>query len=168
MSDGAFLALDLSSRLGWAYGPPGRRTAGGVYVLPSVAEWGRQINAAMDVLSDMFDTLQPCAVILEAAMPLQAQTRDDTARQQFGLAAITYGMASRYEIPAFQERADKIRKAVVGTSRVPGKSATEQKRWLIDWCRRNGHPDMAEDNEADATIIHRYCSNRFNMTGRYV
>ena len=164
---GGLLALDLSSRTGWTYGPPGARKAGGVWQLPPASNRGRQFNTLSEHLCDALDLFRPDAVLMEAALSVFAQTREDTARQQFGLAAMVELICDRYDMEPFEANSATVRKAVTGAARAPGKNEREKKQHWVRWCQANGYPDVLDDNEADSLILWRYGTAVFQRAGKW-
>jgi len=144
------LALDLSSATGWVYGQPGALQASGLWKLPPVIEPGRTFNALAGALADALATFQPEVVVMEAPLNLAAQTRHDTAYQQFGLAAITDTMADRYETPIYAVSVQNARRKVLGTARGWEKPA------IVAWVQANGFPAVENHNIADAIVVWLY------------
>ncbi|MBR0682763.1 hypothetical protein GXW74_19885 [Roseomonas eburnea] len=146
---GGVLALDLATRLGWAFGAPGRRAQCGVVHLVG-REPGAVFAACVDAVADLLDLHQPSRIVAEAPLPVQAQTHGRTAEHQFGLHAVLLLLAYRRSLPASLVRADVARRSVLGRARFGGRS--EAKEAVMAWCRGNGF-DPADDNAADAMVL---------------
>ena len=149
MTEGGILALDLSTRCGWALGLPGERPLAGVWLLPSMSTPGATAAAIIDRLTDMVVGTKPWLIVMEAPLPPQAQTHMLTARLQFGLALAVELVGHWNDIKVLEEKADVVRKAVLGRSRF-GKGLT--KPAVIAWCREQGW-EPPDDNAADALIL---------------
>ena len=142
------LALDLSTRTGWAFGSAGSGPVHGVWLLGKMSEGGRVFSCLMASLQDAIAVHQPDLVIMEAPLPPQAQTAANTARLQFGLAAHVETVCFEHGVRLEEERAGDVRRAVLGTFRA-------DKSTIIEWCQRQGWTP-AEDNDADALVLLRY------------
>lgn len=142
------LALDLSTRVGWAVGRDFEAPAHGVWVLPRMADLGACFSALAASLEDAIAVMRPDTVIMEAPLPPQAQTAMNTARLQFGLAAVTEMICHEREVPCEEAAAYEVRKLVMGKARV-------EKDAVVAWCRAQGW-SPAEHNDADAMALLRY------------
>lgn len=142
------LALDLSTRTGWALGRDYESPIHGVWVLPRMSDLGACLSALAGQLEDAIQVFHPDLVIMEAPLPPQAQTAASTARLLLGLAGVTEMICQEQGVPCEEERADTVRKVVMG-------SARQDKAAIIAWCRaQTWRP--AEDNDADALVLLRY------------
>ena len=126
------LSLDLSLRVGWAYGRGFDRPLHGVWALGKTA----------------IAVHSPDLIIMEAPLPPQAQTAAISARLQFGLAAICEMIASERGVRCEEEAAHVVRKLVFGRARV-------EKETVVQWCREQGW-QPADHNDADALALLRY------------
>ena len=144
---GGILALDLSTRAGWAYGHDFAAPAHGVWALGKMAELGRCLSCLAGEMEDAIRVMQPKLVIMEAPLPPQAQTAASTARLQFGLAAVCEMVCYEQGVECEEERAAQVRKLVLGRGR-PDKDA------IVAWCRDQGW-SPAEHNDADALVLLR-------------
>jgi hypothetical protein len=167
MSGGGLLALDLARNIGWTLGPPGSRTAGGVWVLPDTSDHGRQMSAFVDVLCDAFATFNPDALLIEAALPSRAQKSEAAAVQNMGLASHAQSCAYRYDLRVYRAHVQTIRSEVFGTSRVPGNNDKEKKAWIVRWCNEHGFPAITNHNEADSAVLWTYGCRFHQKFGRW-
>lgn len=145
---GGVLALDLSTRTGWAYGHVGERPDHGVWVLPKTTDLGARCSALAASLEDAIKVMAPDRVCLEAPLPPQAQTAMASARLQFGLAAVAEMVCHEQGVLCDEARAFEVRKLVFGKARV-------DKSVVISWCHQQGW-QPADDNAADALALLRY------------
>ena len=149
MSDkGGILALDLSSRTGWAYGLPGAVPITGVWILPAYAiDPGRCLAALGNELADALWLHQPSAVWVEAPMPAAAQTHHSTAMQQFQLDGVVLETCYRWERPTPRRaHAGTVRKSVLGRGNHVSKDDVEA------WAAAQGIK-TADHNAADAAML---------------
>lgn len=147
------LALDLSTRIGWATGRAGEEPDHGVIELSkggAAGGLGRVFADAVDALQDLRDTMHFERVVVEAPLTLQAQTHDRTARQQLGLAACVDLWCYRREIPCFEARVDTIRSQVLGRCRFKGRE--NAKAAVMMWCAAQGYYP-ATDDAGDALVL---------------
>ena len=146
---GPILALDLSSRTGWAVGRSGEVPGHGVWLLPAATlGLGGAFSALASSLEDALRLFVPGLIIMEAPLPPQAQTAMHSARLQFGLAAITEMLAHEWGVPCEEARATEVRRLVLG-------KGIATKAEVIAWCREQGL-SPAEDNDADALVLLEY------------
>lgn len=142
------LSLDLSLRVGWAYGRGFDRPLHGVWALGKTADLGRVFSGFAGELESAIAVHSPDLIIMEAPLPPQAQTAAISARLQFGLAAICEMIASERGVRCEEEAAHVVRKLVFGRARV-------EKETVVQWCREQGW-QPADHNDADALALLRY------------
>lgn len=142
------LALDLSSKVGWAVGREGKLSAQGTLFLPSPITWGDPLIALIDWLADTVTVFDPKECWVEAPLPAQAQTNARTARMQLFLTAAVHIVCCRRELPVMEAHASTVRAAVVGSGRA-------KKDAVMEWCRAQGHP-YHDHNAADAIALWAY------------
>lgn len=154
---GGVLALDLSRTTGWAYGHAGNRVpAFGVWHLPNGGLEGARYAAFENVLADAMDRLAPSCLVLEAPLPLMAQTHAKTAQQQYTLrgfacAEAWRGSAALHEVDAFTVRAEVLGK---------GRFAKDQvKREVVRYCRGRGLK-VPDHNAGDAVLVWIWFTDR--------
>jgi hypothetical protein len=152
------LALDLSTRVGWACGRAGGEPDYGVLVLPKGISGHGAIGAALfDALMDLHDVQHFERVIMEAPLPPQSQTSANTARIQFGLAFAVETWCYRRELEVREARPDDWRMAVLGRARFGG--TEKAKAAAMAWCHAQGWAP-SDDNAADALALWRYATTR--------
>lgn len=152
------LALDLSTKVGWACGRAGGEPDHGVLLLPKgVAGLGAVACAFLDGLMDLHEVQHFERVVMEAPLPPQSQTHANTARIQYGLAFLVEVFCDRRSIPVREARPDDWRKAVLGRARFGG--TDKAKAACIAWCQGQGW-DPQDDNAADALALWRYATTR--------
>lgn len=146
------LALDLSTRVGWACGRAGSAPDHGVIHLPGAASvgLGGVLAAAVDGLADLHAVQHFGRVVVEAPLPPQSQTHAATALQQLGLHAAVALWCYRRELPMKAVASVTARAAVLGRARFGG--SKEAKAAVLAWCRARGHAP-ADDNAADALLL---------------
>lgn len=142
------LALDLARRVGWACGADYETPVSGVWVLPPHGDLGARCSALAASLEDAIAVMSPDLVILEAPLPPQAQTAMNSARLQFGLAAVAEMISVERGVPCEEAPAWEVRKLVLGKARV-------EKEAVVAWCRAQGWRP-ADHNEADSLVLLRY------------
>jgi crossover junction endodeoxyribonuclease RuvC len=148
MSDkGGILALDLSTRTGWAYGLPGAVPVTGVWMLPSYAiDPGRCLAALGNEFADAIWLHQPTQVWVEAPLSLSGQTHANTAMQQFQLDGVVLETCYRWERPVRRAHAGTVRKAVLGRGNNVSKDD------VVAWAVARGIA-VADHNAADAAML---------------
>ena len=141
------LALDLSTRVGWAYGGRTVKPAYGVWMLGD-GGLGRRCSCLANELEGAIQLFRPDLIILEAPLPAQRQASTHVARIQFGLAAVAEMIAHEWDVKCEEERAETVRGALFGKARV-------DKDRVMAWAKDQGHrpPDH---NAADAIALMTY------------
>lgn len=154
MQPGGILALDLSTRCGWAYGLQGAdKPAFGVWMLPTLGSGlGRVLGAFENELLDAIAVHAPSLMIVEAPLPPVGQTATSTMELQLGLNGMAAASAWRHEIVFKQAAASSVRLEVIGTGRFARGQAKTQ---VMAYCRSIGW-DVPDDNAADAALLWRY------------
>lgn len=160
---GGILALDLASRLGWAYaGPAAMESWPGAEIeaaaLPPAAVlsgWHRLPKTGQDVgwfldayhdwLTAMLDVHGPALVVFEAPF-ITERTHQETARKLMGLAVHTEFVCRRRGLEYREANNATVRKHFIGKGR--GDRAT-LKRLTIEACKARGWAPE-NDDEADA------------------
>jgi Holliday junction resolvasome RuvABC endonuclease subunit len=150
------LALDLSSTVGWCAGPkPGRDGSvrfGSWRLGKTLAE--RFVGYENELLKAII-AHQPTLVLMEAPLPANRQASTHVARQQFGLAAVTEAVCYRQGVECREQRADDVRKAMLGRARFG--ASEETKRQVIRWCLARGW-NVRDDHAADAAVLYAFCT----------
>lgn len=142
------LALDLSTRTGFAIGRDFEMPRHGVWVLPSMSRLGASLSALAGSLEDALATMKPDLVIIESPLPPQAQTHANVARLLLGLAAVAEMICHEQSVPIEEAGAWEARKLVLGKARV-------SKEAVMAWCHaQNWKP--SDDNAGDALLLLRY------------
>jgi hypothetical protein len=151
------LALDVSTKVGFAYGPRFGDPKHGVWLLPKApAGIGERMSALYNKLHDALQVMRPALVIFEAPIA-KVQT---SARLLIGLAASVEQVCWEASVRCLEEHADKARGLVLGRSRFStvnnkGKRVSANKPAVIAWCEQQGWTPE-DDNSADALLLWRY------------
>jgi crossover junction endodeoxyribonuclease RuvC len=136
------LALDLSSRVGWACGPVDGEPHFGVKVIGKPGESiGKFASLFDDWLADLITSEEPTIIVFESPI-LPRATRPETARKLMGLAWHTELVAHRREIECREVQIQSVKKFFAGNGRA-GKAE------MIAAARRRGWK-VTDDNIADA------------------
>lgn len=150
---GGVLALDLSSRVGWAYGAIDTAVpAFGVWALPRIGGEGARFAAFENELAEAMEDLQPGRIVLEAPMSLRALCGVSTLHvvaQQLTLRGIAYAEAWRASVPISEISSDMVRFAMLGQSRFAKGTV---KREVVAYCRARGWR-VPDHNAADACLV---------------
>ena len=154
MQTGGILALDLSTRCGWAYGArDADKPQFGTWILPTLGSGlGRVLAAFENQLLDAIAVHAPSLVIVEAPLPPSGQTATTTMELQLGLNGMAAASAYRHETDFKQAAASSVRLEVIGTGRFARGQAKAQ---VMAYCRSIGW-DVPDDNAADAALLWRY------------
>lgn len=150
------LALDLSTRCGWACGRAGDRPDYGTIRIGGQREGGNlglAFAGAVDAIADLHAVQHFERVVMEAPLPPAAQTHAHTARMQLGLAAVVELWCWRRDIPCTEASALTVRGKVIGRTRFGGRD--EGKAAVIAWCEAQGWRP-GDDNAADALLLLAY------------
>jgi Holliday junction resolvasome RuvABC endonuclease subunit len=150
MLAGGTLALDLSSTVGFAYGRDGDRpTLFGDWVLPHIGGEGMRYAAFEDSLAAFIDQHAPASLVLEAPLPLPAQTAFRSAAQQFALRGIAFAEGWRASASVSEIDALTVRAEVMGQRRF---SKDIVKREVVAYCRKRGIR-VSSHHQADAVLV---------------
>lgn len=146
------LALDLSTRTGWALGTSPRPKYG-VWHLGTGGNHGRYFSALAAMLESFFAVTRPSLVVFEAPLPPAApkmiRSTVATARVLIGLAAVTEMICVEQGVPCEEAECRTARARVIGRQPRRGKDG------VMDWARSAGyHPQ--DDNAADALVLLTY------------
>lgn len=152
LAPGGILALDISTKTGWAYGHPSTRltkpAAQGLWdlggMIPSIAKPGA---ALADSLADAFEVMQPSLLIIEA--PLAKQ--QSTARLLLGLAYVAELVAYRWSVRCREEMPQTVRKQIMG------RGNGWKKPDIVSWVQARGI-QTTDHNVADACILWFYAA----------
>lgn len=144
------LALDLSTKTGWALGSlAGEPCRFGTWVLPSFSPDPAATGAAlMEALSGAIAVHNPDRVVAEAPLPAMRQKSQDIAVGLMGLAFCARLFCFWRSIPYAERTPGDGRRAFTGTFYA-------QKHQIIGWCRSRGY-DVVDDNAADALLLLHY------------
>lgn len=174
MADPIILALDLSTRTGYACGrrferPPVLRV--GTWLLPSVVNGsvGPTLSALDQRLARAIDEWDVERIVYESPLPAGQQTYDATARMLIALPGIVEKVGHECGIDVLEGNMSSARKLVLGRgrgfwdkdlaavnrSRARAKSRDHIKRLALDWATSQGIVRV-DDNGADAAVLHRY------------
>lgn len=173
-ADPVVLALDLSTRTGYACGRrfdryPTLRV--GTWMLPSVIDGsvGATLSALDLKLAQVVVDWDVEHIIFEAPFPPGEQSSTATARMLIGLPGIVEKVAHECGIDVTEGNLSSARKLVLGRGRVPWdrdlasrdpkaarkKSRLATKAASMAWAEGQGIQRI-DDNGADAAIMHRY------------
>ena len=142
------LALDLSTRAGWAVGRAGERARFGTWVLGSSSVTPAEPWAALlDCLADACAVHKPERIAVEAPLPAAQQRNQQIARLLMGLADMAQIFCYRRAVPYAEYNAATVRSRVLGDGHGHAK-----KQEIIGWCRTRGY-DVIDDNAADALLL---------------
>lgn len=174
MADPVILALDLSTRTGYACGrrfdrPPALRV--GTWQLPSVVNrsLGPTLSALDQRLVRAIDEWEVERLVYESPLPAGQQTFDATARMLIALPGIVEKVAHECGIEVLEGNMSSARKLVLGRgrghwdkdlaavnrSKARAQSREHIKRLALDWATQQGILRV-DDNGADAAVLHRY------------
>lgn len=150
------LAFDLSSTTGWAVGPAGAaRAEHGRFLLSPHLGLGTCFIQVRAGVEDLIKHYWPTFVGFESPLFVN----DDYTRMAFGLAAHVESTCADYDIKTKSISVSSARSQILGTTRFGGTNREERraacKRAVIAWARSQGY-EPADDNEADALVLHRY------------
>lgn len=158
---GGILALDLSSKTGWAYGQINARSpeAFGTWMLPAIGGEGARYCAFENELAAAILALQPARMIMEAPLTFQALlgvSNMRTMAQQLTLRGIGYSEAYRASIPISEASSDLVRTEVLGQGRFPKGTV---KQVVMAHCWAQGWK-VDDDNAADAILTWAFLAAR--------
>jgi hypothetical protein len=151
IAPGGLLALDLSSTCGYAVGPLAARvpTLTGTWHLPHTGGEGARYTALANELAEALMLWRPSRLVLEAPLPLPAQTTFRSAAQQFGLRAIAYSEGYRASCVVSEIDCLTVRAEVMGQRRI---SKDIAKREAVLFCKRRGI-GVNSHHAADAALV---------------
>lgn len=149
------MALDLSTRVGWAYGHPGdRRPLCGAWILPATEpnDHGRKFASLENELEDTLIMYRPVLIMVEAPLPPTTRSNAATWAHQLGLAAMVASSAYRHDIRFRQQACSSVRLEILGTCRFPGGDAKDV---VMAYCASQ---DWAAPNHdaGDACVLWEY------------
>jgi len=167
---GIIWGLDLATRSGWAYGPPGEVPSSGSVILKKPNE-GRAVAFAnlIAFLAREWAIVRPALVVKESSLTLEAfktlGMSEAQVRLQFGLHAVVEGLAVRFGVTiglnpeTGRDPTDSvIRKHFLGIGRLGTREET--KAAVVNRCHLLGlmSRDTNDDNRADALATHDWAS----------
>lgn len=118
MTPKALLTLDLSSMVGWCYGPVANKSpqAWGTWELPHFGGRGAKGMAFQNELVMFLRKMRPSHILLESALPLPAMNHREAAFQAFGMAYLVYAEAYRESITVSEIDCWTARREVFGVA----------------------------------------------------
>lgn len=129
------ITLDLAPKcVGWAYGPLTQKAPSfGHWLLPKFGGEAARYVALANTLYDTIRLWKPAHMVIERALPPEAQTDRETCENQLGLRAIAIEAAGRHCISRSEVDAWTVRMSILGRASFPGKGQTklEVMRYLI-------------------------------------
>lgn len=157
---GGVLALDLSSRVGWAYGLPGEPAPlFGCWQLPYVGGEGARYAAFENELALAIERHAPARLILEAPLTFQALLGVSNAKvmqQQYTLRGFAYSEAWRAAVPISEVDSYTVRSEVLGKGTFAKDTV---KREVISYCRKRGWR-VPDHNAGDACLVWQWLTDR--------
>lgn len=162
MAKSGILALDLATRIGWAYVPTvGDEPRSGVKQLPVGARGiGHFLDEAEQWVVSVCEVMGPETVVFEAPFVGPAGRANlDTARKLLGLACIAELVCFRKGITVYEQHNATVKKWFAGHGRA-------DKAAMIAACRKHGW-NPSDDNEADALALLAYSMALFHPGSRY-
>lgn len=156
------LALDLSSKSGWALGSPLDKPSSGVWDLrgDGKPDHGRYLSALAGAIERTILSHRPDLVIMEAPMKAQARAavakkrgvpeRDSTTRLLHNLCGVVEMICFEQRVRCEEEEVRTVRQAVLGCQ-----PKGDPKVAVMSFCRMLGWAP-ADDNAGDALVLWEY------------
>jgi hypothetical protein len=118
LSPGGLLTLDLSSMVGWCYGPVTEKLplACDTWELPKFGGRGAKGMAFQNELVVFLRKVRPKNIVMESALPLPAMNNREAAFQAFGLAYLVYTEAYRESVTVSEIDVWTARREVFGVT----------------------------------------------------
>jgi hypothetical protein len=158
---GGVLTLDLSSWVGFCYGHISDRVPWfGSWKLATVGGEGARYASFENELAATLEACAPCALILEAPLPLPAMNNVAAARQQLSLRACSYVEGYRASVPVSEIDVFTVRAEVLGSS---GRGHGKPTREIVTYCHRRGWM-VTDHHSGDACLIWQW--HRQRASGR--
>lgn len=148
---GGVLALDLATRIGWAYGPDGAELPRcGVWQLPNASlSEGGYFAAAENEFCDALTVHRPRLVVFEAPLFVGQHLSTQAMNLLVGLKAVIQCNAWRHDVECRPVASSTARANVLGTARFP---KGEAKSHVIAWVESRGIT-VATHDAADAVVL---------------
>lgn len=165
MSDVRILALDLSSKTGWAApGPDRSKPVGGVLKIPfDENDNGEAFADLRDGIARLINLNSPTHVAIEAPVPVTSHGRIEnlvdkasTVRFLLGTVAIAEEIAWRAGIECVEGRVNEVRPFFCGRGE-HSKGAVQARCQQLGW-------SFQDDNEADAKALWAYATAMLDPT----
>jgi len=168
------LALDLATRLGFAFGVDGVVESHGSFRLPSTGpDIGSFLLAYRGWFLHALAVWQPDCITFE--MPILPETTQIvTLRKLYGLCGLTEMLAIPDRIEVREANLTDIRKHFIGVARAPTHIEKDRRRqWIkqrtIAECRERGF-EPEDDNAADAlamfSLVNHLRDDKFRLQAR--
>lgn len=157
------LALDLASKLGFAFGSAAEGVLGsGSHKLPVTGEnVGQFLHAYCVWLHDKISETSAGEVIFEMpVLPNLGKTSLVTLRKLYSLCGVTELLAHERQIACTEANLSDIRSHALGKGNVPRKRDLV-KPAIIAWCRARGWT-VRDDNQADALALLSFRLSHFD------
>jgi hypothetical protein len=169
---GGVLALDLSTKVGWCYGPVTGKLplATGTWELPTFngaklglgerVPFGSKGSRGMALQNDLIRTflcvgrsrlVLPDEIVLEKALPPQAQTQTETCYLQYGLGFLVHTEACTANVPVSEIDAWTVRREVFGVA-LRSMNPKYLKLEILKLIRRRGIA-AGDHHQADAAAV---------------
>lgn len=154
-----FLALDIASTTGWAFGAPGETPQHGTFTCPSTGDnLGRFAYSYAQWLTAKLRELQPKEIVFEAPI-LPSATNITTLKKLYGLCVVTELVALSEGVPCTEITAGQWRKSFLGMHYPKGGTRDDLKRAVIAACRHMGwEPNNTDDADALGILYVAQCA----------
>ena len=164
LQPGGLLTLDLSSMVGWCYGPVTNKLplATDTWELPRFGGRGAKGCAFQNELVTFLRQTRPAQVVMESALPLPAMNNREAAFQAFGLAYLVYAEAYRESVPVSEIDVWTARREVFGVA-LRSMNPKYLKREILKLVRDRNIP-AKDHHAADAAAL--WLWNRQRVTHR--
>lgn len=142
------MALDLSTKCGWAVGRDGVAPEYGVWHLGPMSNLGRCFSCLAGSMQAAIADYGVDEVVVEAPLPQQPGDSQNLALLLIGLCAVAFMIAYESELPPVTKiMPSQARKLVLGKGHA-------KKDHVMAWCKDRGW-NPVDDNCADALLLLR-------------
>lgn len=149
------LALDLSTKSGWAFGGPDDKPKHGVWELGHDGNHGRYFSCLAGMLEDAIAVHAPDLVVFEAPLPHASEkfrtSSVASVRVLIGLCAVTEMICFEKAVRCEEAGVREARQLVMGSQPTKG----SPKEGVMQFCKMMGW-NPATDDAGDALILWQY------------